>query len=156
MNKKYIDNLPESSSETETVCPSPKLTSLSPLENIFISSFFFLLLSQTVQIFLSKKIFPALSYFFPFTTLSSSPLPKMKTSPASLHLLSISCLEKVPSQPPPWRGGGVLGHVSMHAARLKKSAPYSSQMLPTLQSGKKKKSRQKCPKPGPKGGCTII
>ena len=41
---------------------------------------------------------------------------------------------------PPWPGGGVLGHASMHAARLNKSAPYSSQMLPTLQSGKKKKS----------------
>ena len=119
MNKKYTDNLLKSSSETKTACPPLELTSLSPLENNFLSLFFFFFfsaLNSNCPDFSLKKILPALvffPFFYPF-------------SPSSR------------SQPPPWRGGGVLGHASMHAARLNKSAPYSSQMLPTLQSGKKK------------------
>ena len=123
MNKKYTDNLSESSSEIETACsPSRAHFSISLRKYLPFSVFFFYSPLQLSRFFFQKNL----------------PPPKMKTSPALLYLLSVSCLEKVPSQPPPWRGGSVLGHASMHAACLKKSAFYSSQMLPTLQNGKKK------------------
>ena len=83
-------------------------------------------------------------------SLPSSTAPPSSVFPfGSFNLLlpissSIIRLEKVSSQPPPWRGGGVfLAIRPMHAIEsLKKSTPHSSKTLPTLTGMVKKKKKK--------------
>ena len=70
MNKKYTDNLSESSSEIETTCsPSRAHFSISLRKYLPFSVFFFLLSSPTVSIFFSKKSSPSKNEDLPCPTL---------------------------------------------------------------------------------------
>ena len=112
------------------------LSSIAPVFLFsFLVTYFSLKLSKTLKIPHTWTVLLILSnfyiffFFFFFTARVYFALPSAFTSSLLPIHSSIFCLEKVPSQPPPWRGGGVLGHVSMHIAL----STWRSRPFPLLQ-----------------------
>ena len=72
---------------------------------------------------------------FIFLPLQASTNPTRSIAPCSEAVkrkIKIKNKKNPPSQPPPWQGGGVLGHASHACNSLGKSTTYSSKMLLAL------------------------